>query len=75
MEPVFLIDVPRLELVPSREESMGKSLGAGLLAVLLLAGAATTLGACNTTAGAGKDLTAAGQALTNAAEKNKDSDK
>jgi len=54
---------------------MGKSLGAGLLAVLLLAGAATTLGACNTTAGAGKDLTAAGQALTNAAEKNKDSDK
>jgi entericidin B len=48
---------------------MRKSFASGLLAILLLAGAAMTLGACNTTRGFGEDMTAAGQALTNSAEK------
>ncbi|HEY2133181.1 MAG TPA: entericidin A/B family lipoprotein [Acetobacteraceae bacterium] len=45
---------------------------AGILAtILLLAGAAASLSACNTTAGVGKDVSATGNAVTNTAEKAK----
>jgi predicted small secreted protein len=40
-----------------------------LATILLLAGAAAALSACNTTAGAGQDVSAAGHAVTNSAEK------
>lgn len=39
------------------------------VALLLLAGAATTLGACNTAAGFGQDMSQAGHAVTNSAER------
>jgi predicted small secreted protein len=46
-----------------------RSLFSAMLTVLVLAGAATTLGGCNTTAGVGEDVSAAGKAVTNSAEK------
>jgi entericidin B len=39
------------------------------LALFVLAGALTTLSACNTTAGVGQDVSAAGRAVSNSAEK------
>lgn len=42
-----------------------------LIALLLLAGAATALTACNTMSGAGQDISAGGHALTNSAEEHK----
>jgi predicted small secreted protein len=39
-----------------------------ILTVLVLAGAAPLLGACNTTAGAGEDISATGHTITNTAE-------
>lgn len=50
---------------------MRKGLVSALLAVFVLAGAATVLGACNTTRGFGEDMSAAGQALSNSAETTK----
>jgi len=47
------------------------SAAAAILTLILLAGAATTLGACNTTAGVGEDMSAAGHAVTNSADRNK----
>ena len=47
------------------------SAAAAILTLILLAGAATTLGACNTTAGFGEDLSSAGHAVTNSADRNK----
>jgi entericidin B len=40
-----------------------------ILSVMVLAGTATMLSACNTTAGVGQDVSAAGHAVTNSAEK------
>ncbi|HEX9488999.1 MAG TPA: entericidin A/B family lipoprotein [Stellaceae bacterium] len=51
---------------------MRKGFASALLAILVLAGAATVLGACNTTRGFGQDLSATGNALSNSAEKTKD---
>jgi len=51
---------------------MRKGFASALLAILVFAGAATVLGACNTTRGFGEDMSAAGQALSNSAEKTKD---
>ncbi|HZB93908.1 MAG TPA: entericidin A/B family lipoprotein [Stellaceae bacterium] len=48
---------------------MRKAFASGLLALVVLAGAAMTLGACNTTAGFGQDVQAAGHAITNSADK------
>ena len=45
------------------------SIAGSLLVVFVLAGAATTLSACNTTAGVGEDVSATGHAVTNSAEK------
>jgi predicted small secreted protein len=39
------------------------------LAAFLIAGALTTLAACNTTAGVGQDLSAGGRAISNSADK------
>lgn len=47
---------------------MRNAFASGLLAVALLAGAATALSACNTTAGFGEDMQEAGHALTNKAQ-------
>ena len=52
---------------------MRKGLASALLAILVLAGAATTLSACNTAAGFGQDMSAAGSALSNSAVKTKNS--
>jgi predicted small secreted protein len=51
---------------------MRKGFASALLAIFVLAGAATMLGACNTTRGFGQDLSAAGSALSNSAEKTKE---
>ncbi|HWG80281.1 MAG TPA: entericidin A/B family lipoprotein [Stellaceae bacterium] len=51
---------------------MRKGFASALVAIFVLAGAATVLGACNTTRGFGEDMTAAGHALSNSAEKTKD---
>jgi predicted small secreted protein len=51
---------------------MCKGFASALLAIFVLAGAATVLGACNTTRGFGEDMSAAGRALSNSAEKTKD---
>jgi entericidin B len=40
-----------------------------LATMLLLAGVAASLSACNTTAGVGKDVSATGNAVTNSADK------
>ncbi|MGO8918564.1 MAG: entericidin A/B family lipoprotein [Stellaceae bacterium] len=48
---------------------MRKVVASGLLAIILLTGAAVSLSACNTTAGFGEDLSAAGHAVTNSADK------
>jgi entericidin B len=53
------------------EEDMRKGFASALLAILVLAGAAMMLGACNTTRGFGEDMSAAGNALSNSAEKSK----
>ncbi len=53
------------------QRTASSRLGAALLASMLLAGAAITLGACNTTAGAGQDVAATGHAVTTAADKTK----
>ncbi|HEX6842771.1 MAG TPA: entericidin A/B family lipoprotein [Stellaceae bacterium] len=50
---------------------MRKGFASALLAIFVLAGAATVLGACNTTRGFGEDMSAAGQALSNSAETTK----
>jgi entericidin B len=55
------------------EGQMRKGLASALLAIFVLAGAVTVLGACNTTRGFGEDMSAAGHALSNSAEKTKDS--
>ncbi len=57
----------------SKTRYFPRDIATGLLALLLLAGAAMALSACNTTAGAGQDVTAAGHAVTNAADKTKNS--
>lgn len=41
-----------------------------LLTLLVFAGSASLVTACNTTAGAGKDISAAGTAIEKSAEKN-----
>jgi predicted small secreted protein len=56
------------------EREMRKAFASGLLALVLLSGAAMMLGACNTTAGFGEDVSAAGSAVTNSAEKTKNGD-
>lgn len=48
---------------------MRRNLASALLAAFALAGAITTLGACNTTAGLGQDVSATGKAVTTGAEK------
>ena len=53
---------------------MRKAFASGLLALVLLSGAAVMLSACNTTAGFGEDVSAAGSAVTNSAEKTKNGD-
>jgi entericidin B len=50
-----------------------RGIATALLALSVLAGAATVLSACNTTAGFGQDMSAAGTALTNSAVRTKDS--
>jgi entericidin B len=50
-----------------------RGLASLLASILLLAGAAAALSACNTTAGAGQDVSATGRAVTNSAEKVKNS--
>ena len=50
-----------------------RGIATALLALSVLAGAATLLSACNTTAGFGQDMSAAGTALTNSAVRTKDS--
>jgi predicted small secreted protein len=50
---------------------MRKKLTTLLLTLMLVAGTASLLAACNTTEGAGEDLTAAGKAITKSADKNK----
>ena len=42
-----------------------------LLALVVVAGTASLVTACNTTAGAGKDISAAGTAIEDSADKNK----
>jgi predicted small secreted protein len=46
-----------------------KDIASALLALVVLAGAAATLSACNTAAGFGEDMAAAGHAVANSAEK------
>ena len=53
------------------EGRMRKGFASALLAIFVLAGAATMLGGCNTTRGFGEDMSAAGNALSNSAEKTK----
>ena len=48
---------------------MRKNIAVVVLNLVLLAGAAPLLSACNTTAGAGQDVSAVGHAVTNSAEK------
>jgi predicted small secreted protein len=50
---------------------MRKTLMMTFLGLLLLAGAAPLLSACNTPAGFGKDMSSAGQAIDQGAESNK----
>lgn len=47
---------------------MRKNFASAMLALLVLAGAASVLAACNTTRGFGEDLSSAGQALSNSAQ-------
>jgi predicted small secreted protein len=49
---------------------MRKNLAMVLVSLLVLAGAASLLSACNTTAGAGKDISATGHAITRGANEN-----
>jgi entericidin B len=48
-----------------------RPLAAAMVTALMLAGAASMLGACNTMAGAGQDISATGHAITGGAEKTK----
>jgi entericidin B len=50
---------------------MRKPLATLMLALMVVAGSASLLAACNTTSGAGEDLSAAGRAITKSADKNK----
>ena len=50
---------------------MRKNLAIALVSILMLAGAASLLSACNTTSGAGKDISATGRAITRSADENK----
>jgi len=68
---LFLFGIDRL-LVCLLEGQMRKGFASALVAIFVLAGAATVLGACNTTRGFGEDMSAAGHALSNSAEKTKD---
>ncbi|WP_460902497.1 entericidin A/B family lipoprotein [Paraburkholderia jirisanensis] len=43
-----------------------------LIALLLIAGAATALSGCNTVSGAGQDISKGGQAISNSADKAKE---
>lgn len=52
---------------------MRKGFASAFLGILLLAGAAISLSACNTAAGFGQDMSAAGHAMTNSAERTKNS--
>jgi entericidin B len=54
------------------EEEMRKGFSSALLAIFIMAGAASMLSACNTARGFGEDMSAAGNALSNSAEKSKD---
>ena len=49
---------------------MRKNLAMVLVSLLVLAGAASLLSACNTTAGAGKDISATGHAIARGANEN-----
>jgi predicted small secreted protein len=51
---------------------MRNRFASAMLAIFVLAGAASVLGACNTTRGFGEDMSSAGNALSNSAEKTKD---
>ena len=51
---------------------MRKGFASAMLALFVLAGAASALSACNTTRGFGEDMSAAGGALSNSAEKTKE---
>jgi predicted small secreted protein len=53
------------------EVVMRNGFASAMLAIFVLAGAASVLGACNTTRGFGEDMSSAGDALSNSAEKNK----
>jgi predicted small secreted protein len=50
---------------------MRKSFASAMLAIVVLASAASVLAACNTTRGFGEDMSSAGSAISNSAEKNK----
>ncbi|GEM_PF-2484077 len=52
----------------SQVRALKRSVAATLATMMLLAGAAIALSACNTTAGAGKDVSATGHAVTNTAD-------
>jgi entericidin B len=51
---------------------MRRSFASAMLAMFVLAGAASVLAACNTTRGFGEDLSSAGHALSNSAEQTKE---
>jgi predicted small secreted protein len=69
---LFFPGVTRMLIGRLEEEEMRNGFASALLAIFVLAGAATMLGACNTTRGFGEDMSAAGNALSNSAEKTKD---
>ncbi len=50
---------------------MFKRIFASLIAMLMLAGAAATLSACNTVEGAGKDIQSGGKAIKDEANEHK----
>jgi entericidin B len=57
-----------MEFHMSHVRVLKRSFAATMATMMLLAGAAVALSACNTTAGAGKDVSATGKAVTNTAD-------
>ena len=51
---------------------MRKGFASAMLAIFVLAGAASVLAACNTTRGFGEDMSSAGGAISDSAEKTKE---
>jgi predicted small secreted protein len=60
-----------LAFLDARERTMRKRMTITALALLVLAGSAALLAACNTTAGVGEDMAAAGKAIEKSADENK----